>query len=184
MTSSTRMRPSRLRLSGQPAPAERVSTTSFIIHEIWYEAEKTSEKLPAIIPTDALASYDTHLVPALIADAGDQAAWRYLEFFTTNIRNPNTRRAYARACHQFFAWCDERGLTLVTIRPVDVARYIETRQQTRSAPDVKQQLAAVRMLFDWLITGQIVPLNPAAAVSGAKRREDRQDAGPRGQRVA
>jgi len=52
------------------------------------------------------------------------------------------------------------------IRPVDVARYIETRQQTHSVPDVKQ-LAAVRMLFDWLITGQIVPLNPAA-VRGPK----------------
>jgi site-specific recombinase XerC len=106
-------------------------------------------------------------VPALIADAGDQAAWRYLEFFA-NIRNPNTRRAYARACHQFFAWCDERGLTLMTIRPVDVARYIETRLQTHSAPDVKQQLAAVRMLFNWLITGKIVPLNPAAAVRGPR----------------
>jgi len=129
----------------------------------------TSERLPAIIRPGALApSDDTHLVPMLIADAGDQAAWRYLEFFTANIRNPNTRRAYARACQQFFAWCDERRLTLITIRSVDVARYIEARQQTHSAPDVKQQLAAVRMLFDWLITGQIVPLNPAAAVRGPK----------------
>jgi site-specific recombinase XerD len=127
------------------------------------------ENLPAIIRPGALTTTDdTHLVPALIAAVGDQAAWRYLEFFTANIRNPNTRRAYARACHQFFAWCDERGLTLMTIRPVDVARYIETRQQTHSAPDVKQQLAAVRMLFNWLITGQIVPLNPAAAVRGPK----------------
>jgi site-specific recombinase XerC len=33
---------------------------------------------------------------------------------------------------------------------------------------VKQQLAAVRMMFDWLITGQIVPVNPAAAVRGPK----------------
>ena len=78
----------------------------------------TSDQLPAIIRPGALAaSDDTHLVPALIADAGDQAAWRYVEFFTANIRNPNTRRAYARACQQFFAWCDERGLTLTTIRP-------------------------------------------------------------------
>ena len=106
-------------------------------------------QLPAIIRPGALAaSDDIHPVPAMIADAGDQAAWRYLEFFTAN-----TRRAYGRACQQFFAWCDERGLTLIAIRPVDVASYIETRQQTHSAPDVKQQLAAVRMLFDWLITG-------------------------------
>ena len=107
-------------------------------------------------------------MPALIADAGEQAGWRYVEFFTANIRNPNTRRAYARACSRFFAWCEERGLTLATIRPFDVATYIETLQQTHSAPDVKQQLAAVRMLFDWLITGQVVPVNPASAVRGPK----------------
>jgi site-specific recombinase XerD len=128
-----------------------------------------SDKLPAIIQPGALTPMpDAHLVPALIADAGDLAAWRYVEFFTANIRNPNTRRAYARACTGFFAWCDERGLTLTTIRPHDVATYIETRHQTHSAPDVKQQLAAVRMMFNWLITGQIVPMNPAAAVRGPK----------------
>ena len=41
-------------------------------------------------------------------------------------------------------------------------------QQQYGAPGVKQQLAAVRMLFDWLVTGQIVPMNPAAAVRGPK----------------
>ena len=128
-----------------------------------------ADQLPATIQTGALATpTDTNLVPALIADAGDQAAWRYIDFFTANIRNPHTRRAYARACGQFFAWCEERGLTLGTIRPFDVAAYIEARQQTHSAPDVKQRLAAVRMLFDWLITGQVVPVNPAAAVRGPK----------------
>lgn len=110
----------------------------------------------------------SHLVPATIMAAGDQAAWRFIDFFTANIRNPNTRRAYLRACQQFFVWCDERGRTLMTIRPYDVASYIETRQQTHSAPDVKQQLAAIRMLFDWLVTGQVVPINPAAAVPGPK----------------
>jgi site-specific recombinase XerD len=108
------------------------------------------------------------LIPSLIANAGDHVAWRYVDSFTSNIRNPNTRRAYARACHTFFAWCDERGLNLTTIRPYDVATYIETRDLTHSAPDVKQQLASIRMLFDWLITGQVVPYNPAAAVRGPK----------------
>jgi site-specific recombinase XerD len=111
-------------------------------------------------------AYAAALVPALIADAGNAAGWRYVEFFTANIRNPNTRRAYARACSRFFAWCDDRGLTLTTIRPHDVATYIETLQQTHSAPGVKQQLAAVRMLFDWLIVGQVAPSNPASAVRG------------------
>jgi len=108
------------------------------------------------------------VVPALIASSGDQASWRYVEFFTANIRNPNTRRAYARATARFFAWCEDRGLSLLAIRPHDVATYIEGLQQTHSTPGVKQQLAAVRMLFDWLITGQVVPINPAAAVRGPK----------------
>src|SRR5208283_632666 len=46
--------------------------------------------------------------------------------------------------------------------------YIEQLQNEVSAPSVKQQLAAVRMLFGWLIIGQVVPLNPAAAVRGPK----------------
>jgi len=108
------------------------------------------------------------VVPVLVASIGDQASWRYVEFFTANIRNPNTRRAYARACSRFFTWCEERGLTLATIRPFDVAAWVEGLQQDHSAPGVKQQLAAVRMLFDWLITGQVMPSNPAAAVRGPK----------------
>src|ERR1700729_3436736 len=127
------------------------------------------DQLPTVIPSGALTKLtDTYIVPALIADLGDQAAWRYVDFFTANIRNPNTRRAYARACSTFLDWCETRGRTLATIRPFDVSTYIESRAQTHSAPDVKQQLAAIRMLFDWLITGQIIPHNPAAAVRGPK----------------
>src|ERR1700677_4649747 len=103
-----------------------------------------SDQLPAIVPPTALSTETTaalHLVPALIAAAGEQAGWRYVEFFTANIRNPHTRRAYARACGRFFAWCESRALTLTTIRPHDVATYIETLQQIHSAPGVKQQLA-------------------------------------------
>ena len=128
-----------------------------------------TDHLPAPIAAGALATRtDTHLVPALIADAGDRASWRYVEFFSANIRNPNTRRAYARACASFLAWCDGRGLTLTTIRPHDVGAYIEALQETAAPPSVKQQLAAVRMLFDWLVTGQVMPANPAAAVRGPK----------------
>src|ERR1700732_1070062 len=105
----------------------------------------TSDQLPAIIAPAALptaARADTYIVPALIADLGDQAGWRYVEFFTANIRNPHTRRAYARACARFFAWCEQRGLTLAAIRPHDVATYIEQLQAAgASAPSVKQQLA-------------------------------------------
>jgi len=131
----------------------------------------THDQLPAPIRPSALTAatpFDSHLVPAIVADAGDHAAWRYIDFFTANIRNPNTRRAYARACSSFFAWCEDRSLALDAIRPIDVSTYIESRQQTHSAPDVKQQLAAIRMLFDWLIIGQVIVTNPAAAVRGPK----------------
>src|SRR3954465_10991982 len=107
-----------------------------------------------------------NVVPALIADLGDEAAWRYVEFFTANIRNPHTRRAYARACNRFFAWCEDRGLTPAAIRPHDVATYIEELQHQVSAPSVKQQLAAVRMLFDWLVIGQGGPTHPRGPYAG------------------
>ena len=75
--------------------------------------EPSETQLPAIITQAEIISTDdvrtTLVVPVLIADLGDAAAWRYVEFFTANIRNPHTRRAYARACARFFAWCDDRG---------------------------------------------------------------------------
>jgi site-specific recombinase XerD len=108
------------------------------------------------------------IIPAVVADAGEQAAKRYLEFFTATIRNPNTRQAYARAVGGFFAWCQLHRLTLLAIEPVHVAAYIEHLTTTKSAPTVKQHLAAIRMLFDWLVTGQAVPVNPAASVRGPK----------------
>ena len=62
-----------------------------------------TDQLPAIIAPGALTvSSDTYIVPALIAQAGDAAGWRFVEFFTANINNDHTRRAYARASHGFF----------------------------------------------------------------------------------
>jgi site-specific recombinase XerD len=130
----------------------------------------SGNKLPATIQQAEVTADQRALnvVPALIADLGDEAAWRYVEFFTANIRNPNTRRAYVRACNRFFGWCEDRGLMPAVIRPHNVAEYIEELQHQISAPSVKQQLAAIRMMFDWLVTGQIAPTNPASAVRGPK----------------
>ena len=148
--------------------------------------EKPKNRLPATIQQAGVTSdlRAPNVVPALIADLGDEAAWRYVEFFTANIRNPHTRRAYARACNRFFAWCEECGLMPAAIRPHYVATYIEQLQKEIAAPSVKQQLAAVRMLFDWLVIGQVVPTNPAAAVRGPKACREDADAGPRRQRMA
>jgi site-specific recombinase XerD len=101
-------------------------------------------------------------LPAIVLNEGRQAADRFLEFFTANIRNPNTRLAYARAVAQFLRWCEERGAGLRDLKPVIVAAYVE--QHPGAVPTVKQHLAAINMLFDWLVTGQVLPANPAASV--------------------
>jgi site-specific recombinase XerD len=121
-----------------------------------------------VLPTTAAIAVAAprHLVPAVVAAEGEQASWRYIEFFTANIRNANTRRAYARACASFLAWCQRRRLALTAIRPFDVAAYVERLQGTAAAPSVKQELAAIRMLFDWLVVGQVMPTNPASSVRG------------------
>ena len=109
------------------------------------------------------------VVPALIAGAGDRAALRFLEFFTVTIRNKNTRAAYAHAAGDFLRWCEGQGIdALVRVQPVHVAAYIEQLQAIRSAPTVKQHLACIRMLFDWLVVGQVMPTNPAHSVRGPR----------------
>src|SRR5580693_2048267 len=66
------------------------------------------------------------VVPAIVADAGDQAARRFLEFFAATIRNKNTRMAYLHAVGRFFAWCEHHKLgQLADIEPLHVAAYIE-----------------------------------------------------------
>ena len=106
-------------------------------------------------------------LPALIAQADDRAQMRFLEFFAANIRNSNTRQAYARGVGDFLGWCEARGVRSISeIMPLHVAAYIEGLTRERSAPTVKQRLAAIRHLFDWLVIGQIVPVNPAASVRG------------------
>src|SRR5215213_297301 len=111
----------------------------------------------------------TIVVPAAIAGAGDHAARRFLEFFAATIRNKNTRMAYYRAACSFFAWLEQRGVAeLVDIEPLHVAAYVEALQDTAAKPTVKQHLAAVRMLFDWLVIGHVLAVNPAHAVHGPK----------------
>jgi len=109
------------------------------------------------------------VLPALVSKAGERACWRFLEFFTVNIRNANTRAAYGYAAGLFLSWCEERGISnLADIRPVDVAGYIEQMQRERSAPTVKLHLACLRMLFDWLVTGQVIPTHPSHSVRGPR----------------
>ncbi len=109
----------------------------------------------------------TMAVPALIVAAGERASLRFLEFFAATIRNPHTRRAYGRAVAEFLAWCGEHGVpSIAAVQPLHVATWIELQGQQLAAPSVKQRLAALRHLFDWMVTGQVIEGNPAHAVRG------------------
>jgi len=105
-------------------------------------------------------------LPAVLQDAGEEASDRVIEFFTAEIRNPNTREAYARAVRRFFRWAAHRQLDLSDIEPVHVAAYVE--EDVRAPATVKQNLAALRRLFDFLVTGQVLEANPAEPVRSPK----------------
>jgi site-specific recombinase XerD len=108
-------------------------------------------------------------LPTLVAAAGERASMRFVEFFAANIRNPHTRRAYARAADELLAWCASVGVSsIAAVQPVHVATWIEAATRELAAPSVKQRLAAIRHLFDWLVTGQVVPVNPAGSVRGPR----------------
>ncbi len=117
-------------------------------------------------------------MPALFLAAGDDAQYRLLDFLCSTIRNRNTRQAYAHAIERFCLWCESLGLELSQINSLMIARYVEERcpvvrsgstiGRPLSDPSIKQHLSAIKMLFDHLVTGHIVPVNPAAAVRGPK----------------
>ena len=125
----------------------------------------------ALVPADAEPAVVTSgageiVLPQVIVDAGPSAVARFLEFFAGRIANARTRAAYGRAVGQFLGWCEARGLGLRDVSPLHVAAYIRTHPG--SVPTVKQHLAAIRMLGDWLVVNQVLPVNPAAAVRGPK----------------
>ena len=121
------------------------------------------------IKTEPTVNWNGAAVPALVAAAGERASMRFLEFFAANIRNPHTRRAYARAADEFLAWCASVGVpSIAAVQPVHVATWIEASTRELAAPSVKLRLAALRHLFDWLVNGQVVPVNPAHTVRGPR----------------
>src|SRR3984885_443785 len=114
-----------------------------------------------------LSSPHLPTVPELIAAAGDRASLRFLEFFAATIRNPHTRRAYSRAATDFLAWCDDNLVpSIAAVQPLHVGAWIEQQTRDHAAPTAKLRLAALRHLFDWLMTDQVMPTNPAGSVRG------------------
>ena len=113
------------------------------------------------------------ILPSIFTARPD-ARTRMRDFFSSHIRNPNTRRAYMEAVRQFSAFCAEIGIVdLGQVEPVHVAAFVELQLKTQSKPTVKVRLAALRMLFDWMVVGQVISLNPAHAVRGPKHTQRR-----------
>ena len=97
---------------------------------------------------------------------------RMRDFFSSHIRNPHTRRAYLEAVRQFSLFCAELGIVdLAQVEPIHVAGFVERQLQSHAKPTVKQRLAALRMLFDWMVVGQVLAANPAHAVRGPKHTQ-------------
>ena len=132
-----------------------------------------SGKLPIVLtdevpPPPVLIRAGMGALPSSILSRGERAGRRFIEFFTANIRNRNTRLAYARAVKQFFDWTEAQNLRLDDIEPVSVAAYVEQLGAEMAKPSIKQHLAGIRHLFDYLVTGGILPSNPASSVRGPK----------------
>ena len=74
------------------------------------------------------------------------------------------RRAYTRAVAGFLTWCKYQAVpSITTVQPLQVAALAKLQIRTRSVPTVKLRLMATCYLFDWMIIGRVVPLNPADA---------------------
>jgi integrase/recombinase XerD len=124
-----------------------------------------------ITASDAVrdTGYGARNLPSLVVSAGGNAQKRFIEFFAAQIRNKNTRAAYIRAVVDSFDWAEEMEIGgLLDIEPVHVAAWVELKTQAYEPQTVKQQLAALRHLFDWLVTGHVLYTNPASFVRGPK----------------
>ena len=119
--------------------------------------------------TELILSPSPELAPASIFTPTPKAAKRVLEFFTAQINNDHTRKAYLNATRRFAQWCEDKGIhQLADVQAFHVAAFVKHLQGEFSPPTVKQHLAGLRMLFDWLVTGHVLETNPAHAVRGPK----------------
>src|SRR5450755_394381 len=98
---------------------------------------------------DLAVSVSPAVLPAKLFAPTEKAAKRVLEFFTAQINNDHTRKAYLNATRRFAAWCDAHGIgQLADVQAFHVAAFVKELQGEFTPPTVKQHLAALRMLFD------------------------------------
>lgn len=121
---------------------------------------------PASSPVVFAGMMGQVFVPVLIERAGVHARRRWTEFFAASIVNANTSLAYGRAISRFLAWCDGHGVALEQIDTTTVGAYIKSLPGASAT--ARQALAAIRVFFNWMVTGGVLPANPAAAVRAPK----------------
>lgn len=133
----------------------------------------------------AIATY----MPHIIRRAGERVRRRWLEFFTAELTNDNTRAAYAQATNEFFDWLEQlpefggQDGDVFRIATEHVATYREWLvktpvmvrlptghfiQKKRSITTVKLKVSAIRSLFRWLKEGGLLDSDPAASVRAPK----------------
>jgi site-specific recombinase XerC len=123
----------------------------------------------SLTPLDPAAAFGRPIVvPALVADVGPRAAKRFANFFGSNRQRQHPRGLPARLSG-LLRRCDANGLDeLAAIEPIHVGAYVKSMAGKFEKPTINQHLAAIRMLFDYLVVGQILAINPAHAVRGPK----------------
>jgi site-specific recombinase XerD len=112
--------------------------------------------------TEIILSPALALQPAALFTPTPKVAKRALEFFNAQINNDHTRKAYLNATRRFAEWCDARGIgQFADVQAFHFAAFVKHLQGEFSPTTVKQHMAALRMLFDWLVTGHVLDVNPA-----------------------
>ena len=118
--------------------------------------------LPPVV--DRQAGMD--IIPAMVAKAGGAACCVWEEYFSVEIRNPHTQKAYMAAVMRFLAWAEGQGVELPAITPGMLGQYLVGLGGSPAKRNL--HLSALRGFFDRLVNRHVVILNPAASVKGVK----------------
>jgi integrase/recombinase XerD len=108
-------------------------------------------------------------LPDLIGRAGEAAAFRTLEFFTSCTPNPHTRGVYSQAVRDFCAFGAGLGAELEALASPTVAAWVQTQiAEGKSPATVNVRLSGVRQWLEWLARHGAITGNPADTVKGIK----------------
>lgn len=110
-------------------------------------------------------------LPVQVLHLGELGTRRFVEFFAAQLANEHTRAAYGRAVRRLCEWCERRGVQLLELEPIGAAAYVEDAKRELSLATLKQHTSALRRLFDWWVTGGVLPINPFASVRLPRYRQ-------------